>query len=402
MKKISLILLCALLVLALGCGNEQKTPDPTEAPTSVPTEVPTLEPTEEPTPEPTEEPTPEPTEEPTPTPEPTAEPTPTPTPVPSGEPAKLKASNVGLLAGTAKQGDVLEITGEEGDYYTVNYNGETVLIYKKMVQLANEEAFKEWNGYAQKGAKLNESPYMTGKDVKTLGRNDSVTVKADLGDTLLVEAGGKTGYMHLRDVSKTKLKSSSGGSSSGGSSSGGSSSTGNDGDDIQLSNRGILGNSGIVRLTSTSKYPTEGTVLAEGAELYYCIMNSNLGITVIEASQENKGMSSILYESFVGLVDTNLIRLDSDKAFETWTGYAKNGATAYENYRQLGEIKELSKNTEISVVDQVGNLYLVKIANKEYFMTGDMISKTKIKSSSGGSSSGGSSSGGDEWTQPVL
>lgn len=398
MKRISLILLCALLLLALGCGNENKEPDPTQAPaqapTQAPTEVPvvTQAPTEPPTPEPTEVPTPESTA----TPEPTAEPTPTPTPAPSGDPAVLKADNIGLLAGTAKEGDVLEILGEEGDYYLVNLDGETAFIYKKMVKLEGEAAFNEWKGYAQKGAVVNDSPYMDGKNLKTLSRNAGVIVKADLGDVLLVEAGGKTGYMHLRDVSKSKIKSS-GSSSSGGSSGGGS--TGNDGDDIELSNRGTLG--GIVRLSSTSKYPTSGTVLVEGAELYYCIMSSGQPLTVLPADGENKGMKAVLYNGYVGAVPEDLVRMDSDKPFEQWTGYAKADAKAYETYRKLGDVKELDKNTEITVTDQIGKLYVVKIGGKTYFMEGDDISKTKLKSSSKGSG-GSSSGGGDEWTDPVL
>ena len=70
MKKLTVILLLAALLLSLGACTvrPETTPEPTPEPTAAPT------PTPEPTPEPTPTPTPEPT--PTPTPEPTPEPTP--------------------------------------------------------------------------------------------------------------------------------------------------------------------------------------------------------------------------------------------------------------------------------------------------------------------------------------
>lgn len=379
MKKISVFLLCALLLVAAGCGKEPKEAEPTAAPYEAPTEAPAQVPTEEPTPEPTA------------TPEPTPEPTPTATPVPSGDPAFLKVDNIGLLAGTAKMGDVLDITGEEGDYYVVSLDGEMVLISKKMVQLSHEAPYAEWEGYARSGAKLNESPYMTGNDIESLGLNTAIAVKADLGDTLLVEVNGKVGYMHLRDVSTSKIATYSGG----GSSSGGGD-TGSDGDDIELSNHGTLG--GILRLSNAAQYPTQGTVLAEGAELYYCIMNSSIPVTVIPADGENKGMKAVLYNGFVGAVPEELVRMDGDKPFEPWMGYAIANASAYGNHRKLGEIQTLGRNTELTVVDEIGSLYLVKVGEVTCFMEADQISKTKIKSSSGGSSSGG----GDDWTEPVL
>ena len=378
MKRISILLLCALLLLSLGCGNNQ---NGEQNSANVANTENTQVPADTSTPEPTEEPTPEPTA--------TPEPTPTATPVPSGDPTALKADNIGLLAGTAKMGDVLDITGEEGEYYVTSLNGEMVLISKKMVLLSNEAPYTEWEGYARSGAKLNESPYMTGNDIESLGLNTGIVVKADLGDTLLVEANGKVGYMHLRDVSTSKIATYSGGSSGGGD-------TGSDGDDIELSNHGTLG--GIIRLSNAAQYPTQGTVLAEGAELYYCIMNSSIPVTVIGVSSENASMSEVLYERYVGLVDTNLLRLDDSTAFEPWTGYAIANASAYSNHRKLGEIQTLGRNAELTVVDEVGSLYLVKVGEATCFMEADQISKTKINSSGGGSSS----DGGGDWTEPVL
>lgn len=70
MKKLTVFLLLAAMLLSLGACTvrPETTPEPTPEPTAAPT------PTPEPTPEPTPTPTPEPT--PTPTPEPTPEPTP--------------------------------------------------------------------------------------------------------------------------------------------------------------------------------------------------------------------------------------------------------------------------------------------------------------------------------------
>lgn len=155
MKKLLILIFCALLALLWACSAP--TPAPTAAhtatpapeTTSAPAETPaqTAAPTAEPTPEPASEPTPVPTPEPTPapTPEPTPEPTPAPTPEPTPEPTRspeeLKAIAEGYIdepveelfkaIGKPQSSDYAPSClgdGEDGNLY---YDGFTVYTYRE-------------------------------------------------------------------------------------------------------------------------------------------------------------------------------------------------------------------------------------------------------------------------------
>ena len=294
------------------------------------------------------------------------------------------------------KGDTLEITGEKDKlYYKATYNGQEVLVEKRLVRLEGAKTFKEYKVYTQKDAVLSDSPYMDGKTLKTMDLNARVTVKADLGVTMLVEADGTEGYMHARDVSKSKFKAAK---KSSGSSSGGGGSTGNDGEDITLEVSG-----GIIKLSTAKKvkFPVNATALADGVELYYCFMSGSKSAEIFAAVDEAGKFAKVSYESFAGEAPADMLRKDSQEAYKTWKGYSQKDALLCDNYRMLGKIKALKLNTRVQVLDEVGDVCLVKVDKTLGFMEKSQISEKKIKASSSGSSSSGGSSN-NEWTDPTL
>lgn len=159
MKKLFILIFCALLALLWACSapapaatavptaapapeatlTPAPTPEPTPEATAQPTAAPTPEPTPAPTPEPTPAPTPEPT--PAPTPEPTPAPTPEPTPEPTMSPEELKAiaeryidepvEELFKAIGRPQSSDYAPSClgdGEDGNLY---YDGFTVYTYRE-------------------------------------------------------------------------------------------------------------------------------------------------------------------------------------------------------------------------------------------------------------------------------
>lgn len=97
-----------------------------------------------------------------------------------------------------------------------------------------------------------------------------------------------------------------------------------------------------------------------------------------------------------GLVKKALLRLESEAAYEVWTGYAFWNAEVYDNMNFTGEpVQKLGTNTQVEVLDDIGYCYVVRIEGTEGFMLKSGLSKWFISSNGGGSSSGGSSTGAD-------
>ena len=99
-----------------------------------------------------------------------------------------------------------------------------------------------------------------------------------------------------------------------------------------------------------------------------------------------------------GLVQKNLLRLDSETPYEVWTGYAYWHAEVYDNLYLTGEpVQLLQTNTKVEVLDDIGYCYVVRVGELDGFMNKSRLTKWHIPGggspSSGGD--GGSSTGAD-------
>lgn len=92
-----------------------------------------------------------------------------------------------------------------------------------------------------------------------------------------------------------------------------------------------------------------------------------------------------------------LLRFDSDESYEAWQAYAKYNTQVFEGYTLVGEpLATLKTNTQITVLDDLGECYLVQTEDLTGYIAKTQASKWRIKSSgSSGSGSGGSGTGKD-------
>ena len=87
----------------------------------------------------------------------------------------------------------------------------------------------------------------------------------------------------------------------------------------------------------------------------------------------------------------------------------------YDNYLLLGEREKLNLNTEIKLIWENEDFYVVNVEGNVAYMKLDTVNVEKVKVSSGGggnsssggggnssSGGGGNSSSGGEWTPPAL
>lgn len=92
-----------------------------------------------------------------------------------------------------------------------------------------------------------------------------------------------------------------------------------------------------------------------------------------------------------------LLRFDSEESYEAWQAYAKYNTQVFEGYTLVGEpLATLKTNTQITVLDDLGECYLVQTEDLTGYIAKTQASKWRIKSSgSSGSGSGGSGTGKD-------
>ena len=90
-----------------------------------------------------------------------------------------------------------------------------------------------------------------------------------------------------------------------------------------------------------------------------------------------------------------LLRFDSEESYEAWQAYAKYNTRVFEGYTLVGEpLATLKTNTQITVLDDLGECYLVQTEDLTGYIAKTQASKWRIKSSSSSGSGSGSSSGG--------
>jgi len=101
-------------------------------------------------------------------------------------------------------------------------------------------------------------------------------------------------------------------------------------------------------------------------------------------------------ETGYGLVEKRLTRLDSEAAYEQWTGYATYGAKLYSDYLLRGEVlAELWMNQQVTVLDSLGDILVVQFEETIGYLTAGQISSYFIQPAPGGSGGSGGADGGD-------
>ena len=93
-----------------------------------------------------------------------------------------------------------------------------------------------------------------------------------------------------------------------------------------------------------------------------------------------------------------LLRFDSEESYEAWQAYAKYNTRIFEGYTLVGDpLATLKTNTQMTVLDDLGECYLVQTEDLTGYIAKTQASKWRIKgsSSSSGSGSGGSGTGKD-------
>jgi hypothetical protein len=263
------------------------------------------------------------------------------------------------------------------------------LVQNQFLRTEGTEPYETWTGYAYADTEVFSDVWFLTEPVRTLSRNEEVEVLEELNHGYLIRIEETEGFVSKDGISRAYL--SSGWSGGSGSRSGGS--TGADGGDISLGSLStIVPQAGDVTGT--------GKVLVNDAQIILGWFDRDEAMEIVteEGFAESKeGYYTVYLNGLYGYVLQAYVLKDGDAPFENWDGYAQRNAPVYDNYYLSGEpITKLSSNTEIQILLDLGNCYMVSYGDAVGYMAKDTVSDSYIHYSSGGTSGGG------EWTPPAL
>lgn len=382
MKKVIALTLTVLILLTMAsCGKKAEETTPV---TTVP------ETTEAPVPSETTEPTiPAHTE-------------------PEWEPGTIRAGYGEAVYRTFEAGTQLKVIGQFKNYYVVEQEDVDLLIHKEMLRMEGEAPFESWNGYSKSGTEVFDNPYMRGESVATLDKNTQVTILESNGGWAYIEWNGGKGYVDASMLSKWRI---SGGSPS--SDNGGSGNTGggnNDGTDVPIGSLTSAEESfqpkvhllGVYYGPEMEKDFESGmaTVLADKTEGYICLLVR--GDEVKVTSYDDNTVTIWLAEEQYAEIPRFLVKLESDAAYESWTGYSRWNGMIYEEYQMDTEKVKLSTNKQVTVLDEVNGCYVVEYEGQIGYMEPDKVSEKRIVSTPSNDDGGSSGGPGSTWTPPAL
>ena len=143
-----------------------------------------------------------------------------------------------------------------------------------------------------------------------------------------------------------------------------------------------------------------GTIQGDRIPAILCQLNKGDLVEVTGYAED--GSAIVKIGSAVGTVEKALLRFAGDTPYESWTAYARYNTALYKDYKLIGEAeKKLNTNTELTILDELENRYLVQAGEDTGYIAKKQASKWRItskpKTDDGGSggSSGGSSGGQD-------
>lgn len=103
------------------------------------------------------------------------------------------------------------------------------------------------------------------------------------------------------------------------------------------------------------------------------------------------------------LVHRDMLRMESEEAFESWNGYSKSGTEVFDNPYFRGEaIATLNKNTQVTILESNGGWAYIEWDRGKGYVKADMLSKWRISDGSPSSDNGNTGGGNKDGTDVPI
>ena len=103
------------------------------------------------------------------------------------------------------------------------------------------------------------------------------------------------------------------------------------------------------------------------------------------------------------LVHTDMLRMESEEAFESWNGYSKSGTEVFDNPYMRGEpVATLDKNTQVTILESNGGWAYIEWNGGKGYVDASMLSKWRISDGSPSSDNGNTGGGNKDGTDVPI
>lgn len=144
--------------------------------------------------------------------------------------------------------------------------------------------------------------------------------------------------------------------------------------------------------TAPAPRTVEGTI--QGIHIPAILSFPQRGDIVQVTGYPDEATATVTVGDAQGSLAKVLLRFDSDESYEAWQAYAKYNTRVFEGYTLVGEpLATLKTNTQMTVLDDLGECYLVQTEDLTGYIAKTQASKWRIKGSSSSSGSGSGSGG---------
>ena len=298
---------------------------------------------------------------------------------------------------TFARGDEIEIIDEDQDFYYINYQDLKLFVDKRFVRLSSEGDFESYNGYSKSGVLIFSDPDLE-NNIGTLTLNQQVEVLDSFaGVTFVKLEDGTEGYVVNEMISKTPFtvyvpkvvvpeeEYYSGGGGGGGSSAPSEPQTdlgggGGSGDSQEPSVSLYVNNIYTLLAAENTDYVNisytllasekTGKVLVDNTKVYIAMFDRGEEVSVIEFDE-----AKLVVDGRFGTIDPDYIE-EAGYNYANWNGFTKGGTPVYSDYDFENLIQTCSINTQVEIIDEVKDRYIVKLDNgqegyvlKDYIIT---------------------------------
>lgn len=304
--------------------------------------------------------------------------------LPETEKARVKTFSLTAVLEWLNRGDQVEIIGEakEGyeDYVIVRSGESYGLVEKQFLRFEGEEDYKERKGYIQGSTKLYTGWFRNDTETVNVGLNTEIKIIDEFEGCYLVEYKGMEYIVSSEMVASAPYAPSSGSGSSSGSS--------KDGGEISMPQLALF-------IDQRGSPKGTATVRLDGTPLIIGIFDRGEELEVIGTEGD---LCRLLVFGHQAETEARFVCFDGEAAFEEFTKYTLSGAKLYSNPWLAGRGQKLQMNTELKVLEDLGDCYMVSGGELQGYITKEDLTDQRSYYS-GGSDSGSGSSG---WTEPAL
>ncbi len=132
---------------------------------------------------------------------------------------------------------------------------------------------------------------------------------------------------------------------------------------------------------------TSATALAERTSFVITTLARDSQVEIV--GEYNEDYYIVKLDQGYGLIGKRLVRLEGGEAYKQWKGYAHSNAKFYDNYHLIpGNETKLKKNTEVQVLEDLGESLLVQLGDTIGYMRTSEVSTKKIQSSNSSNDGG--------------